>query len=249
MRPVSDIFTAKADNFEDTMNSHSGNVGFSVPEYQRTYDWNEGNIKRLLEDCLNGFYYLSRPKNEESYTFLGTIILVNEESEHSFDGSSLSVVDGQQRLTTLILLCCALIEELSVRQDDARNLQEPTISWIKREIDFISERLFDCIIEQLRSRGRTAEFPRVVRFPEDNRGFTRSDAEYRSVIAKFLMDFADRYLQGNASSTFEQTEENTEACRLIQNYKYIKEQVELGIYKGDETPDTKRQSELVVLQG
>ena len=244
MRPVSDIFTAKADNFEDTMNSHSGNVGFSVPEYQRTYDWNEGNIKRLLEDCLNGFYYLSRPKNEESYTFLGTIILVNEESEHSFDGSSLSVVDGQQRLTTLILLCCALIEELSVRQDDARNLQEPTISWIKREIDFISERLFDCIIGQLRSRGRTAEFPRVVRFPEDNRGFTRSDAEYRSVIAKFLMDFADRYLQGNASSTFEQTEENTEACRLIQNYKYIKEQVELGIYKGDETPDTKRQSEL-----
>ena len=52
MRPVSDIFTAKADNFEDTMNSHSGNVGFSVPEYQRTYDWNEGNIKRLLEQYL-----------------------------------------------------------------------------------------------------------------------------------------------------------------------------------------------------
>ena len=77
MRPVSDIFTAKADNFEDTMNSRGGNVGFCVPEYQRTYDWNEENIKRLLEDCLNGFYYLTNPNNE-SYTFLGTIILVSE---------------------------------------------------------------------------------------------------------------------------------------------------------------------------
>ena len=244
MQPVSDIFKAEADNFENTMTSHSGSVGFRVPEYQRTYDWNAENIKRLLEDCLNGFYYLSRPKNEESYTFLGTIILVSEKPESTFDGSSLSVVDGQQRLTTLILLCCALIEELFLRQDEAHNFQEPTKSWIKREIDFISERLFDCVIGQLRRRGRTAEFPRIVRYPEDNRGFSRSDAEYRSVIAKFLMDFADHYSQGNAASTIEHTDNNSGACRLFQNYKYIKEQVELGIYKGDETADTKRQSDL-----
>ena len=243
MQPVSDLFTAKADNFESTMTCHSGNVGFRVPEYQRTYDWSEENIKRLLEDCLNGFYYLSQSKNE-SYTFLGTIILVVEKSEHSFDGSSLSVVDGQQRLTTLILLCCALIEELFLRQDEANNFQEPTKSWIKREVDFIRERLFDCITGQLRSRGRTAGFPRVVRDPEDNRGFSCSEAEYRSVIAKFLMDFADHYLHGNAASTLEQTDNNSDACRLFQNYKYIKEQVELGIYKGDETSDAKRQSDL-----
>ena len=244
MQSISDIFTAKADNFENTMNSHSGSVGFRVPEYQRTYDWEKENIKRLLEDCLNGFYYLSRPTNEESYTFLGTIILVSERSEPSFDGSSLSVVDGQQRLTTLILLCCTLIEELSLRQNEVQNLQEPTISWIKKEIDFISERLFNCVIGQLRNRGRTAEFPRLVRFPEDNRGFSRSESEYRSVIAKFLMNFADHYLQDDSASTPEQREENTEAYRLFQNYKYIKEQVKLGIYKGDETPNTKYQSEL-----
>ena len=66
-------------------------------------------------------------------------------TESTFDGSSLSIVDGQQRLTTLILLCCVLIEELFLRQDEAHNFQEPTKSWIKREIDFISERLFDCV--------------------------------------------------------------------------------------------------------
>ena len=140
MQQISDIFIAEADNFENTINSHGGNVGFRVPEYQRTYDWNKENIKRLLEDCLNGFYYLSNPKNEESYTFLGTLILVSEKSEPSFDGTSLSVVDGQQRLTTLILICCALIEELFLREKDIHYLQKPTISWIKREIEFIHER-------------------------------------------------------------------------------------------------------------
>ena len=244
MRPVSDIFAAKADNFENTMTSHSGNVGFRVPEYQRTYDWNKENIKRLLEDCLNGFYYLSSPKNEESYTFLGTIILVSEKSELSFDGTSLSVIDGQQRLTTLILLCCALIEELFLQEDDTRYLRESTISWTKREIKFIRERLFDCAVGQLRSGGQIAGFPRVVRFPEDNRGFSRSEAEYRSAIANFLMDFADRYPQGNFPSTPVQTEENAEASRFFQNYEYIKEQVGLGIYKGNNMPDNGHQSEL-----
>ena len=118
MKAVSDLFKASADSFCDTMTSNSGIVGFRVPEYQRTYDWNKDNIKRLLEDCLNGFYYLSSPNNKESYTFLGTLILVSEKSEPSFDGTSLSIVDGQQRLTTLILLCCALVEELFLREED-----------------------------------------------------------------------------------------------------------------------------------
>ena len=244
MQQISDIFIAEADNFENTINSHGGNVGFRVPEYQRTYDWNKENIKRLLEDCLNGFYYLSNPKNEESYTFLGTLILVSEKSEPSFDGTSLSVVDGQQRLTTLILICCALIEELFLREEDIHHLQKPTISWIKREIEFIHERLFDCVRGQLSKRGQMACFPRVVRLSEDNRGFSRSEAEYRSVSAKFLMDFAAHYSQSNSVFVSREEKNNAEEGRFFQNYKYIQEQVELGIYKSDDAPDAERQGDL-----
>ena len=243
MRQVSEIYPAKSDYLENTMTCHSGNVGFRVPEYQRTYDWNEDNIKRLLEDCLNGFYNLSR-SNNESYTFLGTLILVNENSESSFDGTSLSVVDGQQRLITLILLCCALIEELFLRKDNTNSLQESTTSWIKKEIEFIRERLYDCVIGQLRSRGQTTGFPRVVRFPEDKRAFSHTEAKYRSVIAKFLHDFDNYYLQDNSAFTPVQTNENAETLRFFQNYEYIKKQVKLGIYKGDDTSDTRDQSEL-----
>ena len=153
-------------------------------------------------------------------------------------------MDGQQRLTTLILLCCALIEELSLRENDALCLQDPTISWIKLEIEYISERLFDCVIGQLRSRGQTASFPRIVRFPADNRGFRPSEAEYRSVIATFLRDFANYYLQNNSVSAPMQIDENAEEHRFFQNYRYIRDQVELGIYRGDDMSESGHQSEL-----
>ncbi|MDE0688070.1 MAG: DUF262 domain-containing HNH endonuclease family protein [Candidatus Poribacteria bacterium] len=241
---VPEKYPAESNYFEKTMTCHNGNVGFRVPEYQRTYDWDEDNIKRLLEDCLNRFYNLSR-SSTESYTFLGTLILVNERSESSFDGTSLSVVDGQQRLITLILLCCALVEQLFCQEEDAHHLQEPTINWIKKEIEFILGRLYDCVIGQLRSSGQTSGFPRVVRSPEDNRAFSHSEAKYHSVIAKFLYDFNNYYLQqDNSAFTPIQTNENAETSRFFQNYEYIKKQVKLGIYKGNDTSNTGDQSEL-----
>ena len=227
MQPVSDLFTAIADNFEGTMTSHSGNAGFRVPEYQRTYDWSTEEIKRLIEDCLTGFYYL-KDKNE-SYTFLGTIILVSEKSERTFDGTSLSIVDGQQRLTTLILLCCALIEELFLRQDDVQYLEKSTASWIKEEVGYICDRLFACIIGQLRSRGNTASFPRIVRYARDHRAFNFANAEYRSVVANFLMDFAKAYEQDEPTfPPIKEKETTKEEKQHFQNYKYIKDQVHLG---------------------
>lgn len=243
MQPVSDLFTARADNFENTMNSYGGNAGFRVPEYQRTYDWSEENIKRLLEDCLNGFYYRSLSTNG-SYTFLGTIILVLERSEPSFDGNSLSVVDGQQRLTTLILLCCVLIEELSSRQEGISHFRESTASWLTREIEFIRERLFDCVSGQLRNRGEIREFPRVVRIPEDNRAFSPSEAEYRSVVAKSLKHFADSYRQGNPTFPPSPAQDGIDTHRFFQNYEYIRDQVKVGICGDDDTSDTENQSEL-----
>ena len=243
MQRVTDPFTAKADNFKKIMSSDIGSAGFRVPEYQRTYDWSKENIKRLLEDCLNGFYYLSQSR-DESYTFLGTIILVVETPEPSFEGTSFSVIDGQQRLTTLALLCCVLIEELFSRQEDVHHLQESTASWIKKEIKFIRENLFNCVSGYLRDGDQLRGFPRIVRPPEDNRGFSPPEAKYRSVIAKSLKDFADSYQQGNPAFPSIQTEDGIDALRLCQNYQYIKKQVELGVYDGDSTLGAEDQNEL-----
>ena len=210
------------------MNSHAGRMGFRIPDYQRTYDWKIENIKRLLEDCLHGFDNCWR-STAPSYTFLGTIILVNEKQskERVFDGTSLAVVDGQQRLTTLNLLCCVLIEALIQHQHDISSLNQANRDWLKEEIDFHMHTLFDCVVGRLPQRGRDFQFPRIVR-GIDTRASNARDAEYRSVVGKFFRDFGQFY--ADQQHQFKpKLEGGSEAQRLRTNYDFIKLQVDLAL--------------------
>ena len=228
------LFEAKAESLAATMGSHAAMVGFMIPDYQRTYDWKRENIERLLEDCLTGFDNCWRSNGEAtSYTFLGTIILVNGRlsKERSFDGTSLTVVDGQQRLTTLSILCCVLVEALVHHQHDADDsLKAATRQWLKEEVGFHIVALFDCVVGQLRERGTNHPFPRIVRQRADTRASNPREAEYRSVMARFLQDFATFFVKD--ATKFEpsrELENNNEAQRLFSNYDFIKEQVDLAL--------------------
>ena len=245
MRPAADLFKAETGSFWDTVNNYSGVAGFRVPEYQRTYDWSRTQIKRLLEDCLNGFFELSKNQNYK-YTFLGTIILVSEKKfEDSFDGRSLSIVDGQQRLTTLILICCALIEELLLHHDDVEYIKLNTAQWIKKEFEYVCYQLSSCVIGQLHGRGKTTfPFPRIVRIGKDYRARKKVDAEYSSTIAKFLMDFADFYDQEKPVFSPRRKEgKDAEEKRYFENYEYIKAEIH-GIYEHEETSSDTSKKEL-----
>ena len=216
------------------MESHGGKVGFRIPEYQRTYDWDESNLKRLLEDSLNGFYYLSQHSNQESYTFLGTMILVDDkQSEPSFDGTSLEIVDGQQRITTLSLLCCALLQQIFSNRTDIDSLDLITRTWINQEIATLTEALIQCTSGNLTQRGITTAFPRVARARDDNRANTTRDSQYSSAIAQFLWEFS-QYVEDyhkNADPRFEPRQHSDRS--VIDNYRYLKRQIETTIYRAD----------------
>lgn len=62
-----------------------------IPEYQRPYRWSTKNVEQLLRDILN-----SQSNGKLNY-LIGTVILHD-------DNQSFKIVDGQQRITTLILL-------------------------------------------------------------------------------------------------------------------------------------------------
>lgn len=62
-----------------------------IPDYQRPYKWQPKHVQQLLEDLL--FHY---KKNKGAYR-IGTIIVHN-------DGKNQYIVDGQQRITTLLLI-------------------------------------------------------------------------------------------------------------------------------------------------
>ncbi len=71
---------------------------YVVPDYQREYVWTEKEVDRLLEDIDEQLDTADRREY-----FIGTILVSPGELRGHFE-----VIDGQQRLTTLFLLLCAL---------------------------------------------------------------------------------------------------------------------------------------------
>ncbi|CAM4181027.1 DUF262 domain-containing protein [Serratia silvae] len=65
---------------------------FSIPEYQRPYIWQDGQITKLLRDIAE-----HQAHSRSIPYYLGSVIL------HA-DGERLNIIDGQQRLTTLALI-------------------------------------------------------------------------------------------------------------------------------------------------
>ena len=83
-----------------------GERAFRIPDYQRGYSWEEPQWTDLLKDIeyvMSGGY--------RHYT--GTIVATESNIRPQNNGLALfEVVDGQQRLTTLILLISAIIHQL-----------------------------------------------------------------------------------------------------------------------------------------
>ncbi|MBR5619434.1 MAG: DUF262 domain-containing protein, partial [Clostridia bacterium] len=85
-------------------------VLFRIPVYQRNYDWSESNCNRLLDDI-----YTIMDTGEKH--FLGTIVFMAAKSG-GFKLQEYVIIDGQQRLTTLMLILKALSVVAEKRGDD-----------------------------------------------------------------------------------------------------------------------------------
>jgi len=186
-----DIFKARAESLFKLYTKEGGNLGFLIPEYQRGYDWNKKNIQRLFEDILTGLK--QREKDPKSVSFLGTLILLdNEEKENSFDGYSYSIIDGQQRLTTISLIASRLFGFLDqmLNSLEKLSLKEKSKNWLVVEIKHIKLRLLRLTFGTLENEHlETFPFPRIIRH-YDNRASSERDSQYESVISKYLFDFS-----------------------------------------------------------
>lgn len=70
-----------------------------IPLFQRSYDWDEDKIFRLLLD-IESFVETGGAQDKEAKYFAGTILL--EQSHNDLD--TFEIIDGQQRLTSLFLI-------------------------------------------------------------------------------------------------------------------------------------------------
>ncbi|WP_187936143.1 DUF262 domain-containing protein [Helicobacter pylori] len=74
-----------------------------IPIYQRPYQWTEENCEKLLDDLFFNYEY-----DRESDYFCGSLVLVK--SDPNSKTETYDIVDGQQRLSTFILLAKVLAD-------------------------------------------------------------------------------------------------------------------------------------------
>lgn len=93
-----------------------GKKTFNIPVYQRNYDWQEENCKKLFTDIENIIKH-----NEEIEHFLGTVVYVLTKIERDYEEYVL--IDGQQRITSISLLLKALQEKI-ISEDTKESIWE-----------------------------------------------------------------------------------------------------------------------------
>lgn len=89
---------------------------FEIPDYQRAYSWTKENLQQLVDD-INDSINMNKEEfggNFEKFQpyFIGSIVLCSK--EYKDDGWGLyDVIDGQQRLTSIIILIAAIRDLLT----------------------------------------------------------------------------------------------------------------------------------------
>ncbi|MCL4264423.1 MAG: DUF262 domain-containing protein [Anaerolineae bacterium] len=82
---------------EDFLSSNK--TQFVIPVYQRNYDWATNQCKQLLDDILEVGFQKSMHAH-----FIGSIVYIHDDIYTSSRIKELTIIDGQQRLTTLTLI-------------------------------------------------------------------------------------------------------------------------------------------------
>ena len=86
---------------------------FSIPIYQRSYSWTEHQCSQLWDDIVR----VALDKKILAH-FIGSIVYIEKNIYQASDITKLQVIDGQQRLTTILLLLAALGRAL--KKDSAK---------------------------------------------------------------------------------------------------------------------------------
>ena len=91
---------------------------FTIPDYQRSYSWSTRQRKDLFDDIEDVW----SEDDEDSIHFMATVVCLRHGRERLGTNvmTKLDIVDGQQRLTTLIILLNAIRYALDETDDDQK---------------------------------------------------------------------------------------------------------------------------------
>ncbi|MDN5063924.1 DUF262 domain-containing protein [Aliarcobacter butzleri] len=165
-------------------NEHDENdrgKNYFIPPYQRKYDWDKEQVEKLIDDIFEQ----ANKKIEQAYKpyFIGGIVL----SQQSILGEerskkSLEVIDGQQRLTTLVLILASIVQLLKFQDrlfQDKKDVSEHLINDITKVLKINTLNLNTMIVEEKyileRSDKLALDFQKTINFLIENKLTDKND--------------------------------------------------------------------------
>ena len=124
------------------------NIQFQIPIYQRTYDWTWKNVRQLYDDILR-----AGRAEQDNYHFIGAITCMILPKPIRENVTRYQIIDGQQRITSLMLLLRAL--------RDANG----------EKTGFTEAMINDLLFNINEEKGKES-YHKMVMFEDDNRAFT-----------------------------------------------------------------------------
>ncbi|GAA9227031.1 DUF262 domain-containing protein [Helicobacter pylori] len=100
-------------------------VYYQIPAYQRPYQWTEENCEKLLDDLLSSYECY-----KESDYFCGSLVLIAISKDSETNATTYDIVDGQQRLSTFILLA----KVLATLYDKDKDLNKTSRDFLEKSL-------------------------------------------------------------------------------------------------------------------
>lgn len=175
----------------------SGNTtAFYIPNYQRGYSWRKENIEQLQADIEEGLTRLISDPSLDEVRFLGTIITIQLLDPLICKPSpTYTVIDGQQRLTTISILSTLLLHKLFNIVGKLKEIDKKgrlTLNYT--EIDTVYGVWKDSLMKAISTDFYPAHRPKIIREGADKwdnalpqKGF------YSSPLASYLNSFIEQF--------------------------------------------------------
>ncbi|MFC8370057.1 DUF262 domain-containing protein [Streptomyces sp. NPDC057239] len=193
-----EIFEAQSKSVRELLSDNG--LGLYLPPYQRPYGWGKDKVEKLLDDTLHGLKNLG--KAPDSFTFLGTVITIHDVNhvtvkpivKSEVPSKVLTVIDGQQRLSSLLILLVGLhnlIRQRAWKVFKGKTLDpaDSARTHLYSETSDILQMLGAAFYER-KNFGTTPIYPRLIRAFVDQWARDEKLKQYDSPIANLIYQYS-----------------------------------------------------------
>lgn len=169
---------------------------FIIPSFQRSYAWGWEQCEKLW----NNIYDKYENKEDKSVYFLGTIITYKDDQTSNGSAPVVNIIDGQQRITTLLLLFRAIYLVLS---NKLQNVDDATIKRnLDRTLDAVESTLCQRKTDEDGNDSPNLKEPRLVRRSIRNNNIIEDIIANGNIIVTVDNESETNYVDGEHLNEF-----------------------------------------------